>query len=828
MLTGHLDHVGIDRIAGWARDEADPARRLVLELYDGDRPIVRFVADRMRTDLAGAGLGDGRYGFWLSLPAGLFPMPVHRIGVRFVDTGADIGGSPRHLYRADPALDEDFSAFVDAQMDAAIAAAERPEQLEPLIAFATSLTSRLVGAIDRFDTLNRSTPLRDIALSTLPDRLRRSADKLAGGPKPVHVPLHPDPRVSVVVASSGRLGDDHGLIRSLVETSTGIPLEIIVVDNSGVVETTLLPFLLRGGARVVRLARPAPAAGSAALVAAYAEGQRLARGEILVFLSGLAGLAGDALATLVETLDRAGPSALVAPRLVDADGLVRSAGLAVDPLGNKSPVGQGADAALTRFRVLRPADDVALNAVVVRREALLAQGGFEAQEGLEDYAVTDLAFALRAGGGAVLVQGAAEAVLAGPLAGMATKSAGRSRFLTRWTGTLPRIGEEAAGEARTVLFIDEHFPAPEEDAGSVAVFSHARAFVRLGYRVVFVATEQAGHAAVRARRLRARGIEAEDGIGSMEQFLATRANQFDVVYVHRFHVARQVLEAARGANPKAKILFSLADLHHVREERAQAVTGMGDGHAIAATRADELAAIAAADVTITHSDWERDYIAGHLPAARVVVALWDLPAAAVRAPFAERRGLCFLGSYRHAPNGDAIAHFMTAVWPRTAEAVRQDGLDIVGAYTDALKLGALPDDIRLAGYVADIAAYLDGKRLMVAPLRFGAGVKGKVLLALSQGLPCIMSPVAAEGIPLSAELAEALVAADDDALRARIEALYADPVRWQAVSEAAVDWARRTLSEAAVTSALAEALADVPAAAGPDRAPEPVAAKALA
>lgn len=828
MLTGHLDHVGADRIAGWARDDADPTRRLVLELYDGDRPIVRFVADRMRTDLAGAGLGDGRYGFWLSLPPGLFPMSAHRIGVRFAETGIDIGGSPRPLYRADPALDEDFTAFVDAQMDAAIAAAERPEQLEPLVAFATSLTSRLIGAIDKFDTLNRSTPLRDIALSTLPDRLRRSAEKLAGGPKPIHVPLHPSPHVSVIVASSGRLGDDHGLIRSLVEGAAGIALEIIVVDNSGVVETTLLPFLLRGGARVVRIARPAPAAGSAGLIAAYAEGMRLARGEVLVFLSGLAGLAGDALATLVETLERAGPSALVAPRLVDADGLVRSAGLAVDPLGNKSPIGQGADAALTRFRVLRPADDIALNALVVRRDTLVAQGGLDTAEGLEDYAITDLAFGLRAGGGTVLVQGAADAVLAGPLAGTAMKSAGRTRFLHRWAGTLPRIGEEAPAEARTALFIDEHFPAPDEDAGSVAVFSHARAFVRLGYRVAFVATERAGHAAIRAQRLRARGIEAEDGIGSVEQFLATRANQFDVVYVHRYHVARQVLEAARAANPKARILFSLADLHHIREERARAATGKGDAHAIDATRADEFAAMAAADVTITHSAWERDYIAEHVPAARVVVAMWDLAALPARTPFAERQGLCFLGSYRHAPNGDAIDHFAGTVWPRIAEAIRRDGFDIAGAHTDALKLGALPADIRLVGYVADIAAYLDGKRLMVAPLRFGAGVKGKVLLALSHGLPCIMSPVAAEGIPLSAALTEALVAADDAAFAAKIEALYADADRWQAVSEAAVDWARKTLSEEAVTRAVADALAEAPAAVGPDCAPEPVAAKALA
>lgn len=811
MLTGHLDHVGPDRIAGWARDGGDDTRRLVLELYDGEQRIARFVADKMRTDLANAGLGDGRYGFWLALPASLFPMPVHRVSVRFAETGLDIGGSPRHLYRADPALDEAFTQWIDRQVDATIAAAERPEQLEPLLGLSTNLMARVLAAIDRFDTLNRSTPLGDVALATLPDRLRRSAEQLASGLKPLHVPMQATPLVSIIIASSGRLGDDYALVRSIVETSAGCRFEIVIVDNSGAVETTLLPLLIRGGARVMRMARPG------GIIAAYADGARMARGDIFFFMTGLREIGAGGLRVLLDTLDREGPGHLVAPRLLDVDGRLRAGGLSIDPLGNRLPIGQGADAATMRLRILREADDVALNAMMIGREAFETHGGFENADAFFDYATTHLCFALRASGGKVLVQGAADAVLAGPLLGLPSKSQGRSRFLARWNQALPAIGASRdGGEAGTALFVDEHFPAPDEDAGSVAVLSHARAFQRLGYHVVFLASERSANESALARGLHARGVEAHDGVENIEQFLQARRHQFSVVYAHRYHVAKRVLAAARSANPGARIVFSVADLHHVRAERSRAIGGeAGDELAIPAMRDEELACIRSADVTVTHSTWERDYVATHVPAAHVAVVLWDIASPGPAAPLENREGLCFLGSFRHAPNVDAVGHFGRAIWPEVAEGVRQGGFEVVGAHSNLLSLDATAENIRLLGYVKDIGGYLGRKRLMVAPLRFGAGVKGKVLLSLAHGLPCIMSPIAAEGIPLTADLARVLVAESDAGFAAKIDALHGDDALWLETSKAARDWARATLSEAAIAGALEAVLAPDDRSAGP-------------
>jgi glycosyltransferase involved in cell wall biosynthesis len=804
MLTGHLDHVGVDRISGWARDDRAPERRVGLELFDGDQRIAAFVADKMRTDLAKAGLGDGRYGFWVQFPPGLFAMPVHRLSVRYAATGAEIGGSPKLLYRPGGQLDEAFGAWVEDQIGAAIAAADRPELLEPLLGLSTNMLARVLAGIDRFNSPNKSTAIRDIDLSSLPELLRRSAEQAAGGLKPVHVPIRPEPRLSVIIASAGRPADDVALVRSIVQAGKGIAYEVLLIDNSGAVETAVLPLLVRGGARVLRIHNPP------GILAAYAEGARLARGEVLLFLTDLNALGPDALAVLLETLDREGSGSLIAPRLLAGD-RVGAAGLAVDPLGNRSAIGQGMHRANLRFQVLREADDLPLNALMMDRQLVGSVGGLGDAGRFQDYASTHLAFSAKAMGGRVLLQGACEAMLAGEASGLPVRGRGRTAFLARWNDRLPAIGTpvDTVG-TRVALMVDEQFPNADEDAASGAILSHARALQRLGYRVEFVATQPGGDRQTRAQALRARGIAAHEDVGNTDQFLASRAGQFDLVYAHRFHVARHVLKPARVANPNACLVFSVADLHHLREARRRDVTGPPDPVDIAVIRDEEFACIGQADVVLTHSTVEADLIRAAVPSARVAVALWAMPVAGEPPAVAGRSGLCFLGSYRHQPNVDAVAHFCGQVWPRLERSIQADGFDVVGAHSNLLQGVDLPGNVRVVGYVKAIRDYLKGKRVMVAPLRYGAGVKGKVLMSLALGLPCVMTPVAAEGIDLPATLAEALVADDDAAFAARIEALSGDDALWQRVAGEAVAWAGAHLGEAAIAAALAAAIGGQP------------------
>ncbi len=802
MLAGHLDHVGFDRITGWARDVDDPTRRLALDIFDGDNRIVRIVADKMRTDLAKVGMGDGLYGFWLQVPSGLFPMPVHRISVRFAETGADIEGSPRILYRPDNALDPAFIEWVEGSVSAAIPHIDDPDRAAPLLDFSVNLLGGVLARIDSLSAARKSTALSHADPDTLPDILKRSVEHASAGLKPVHVPHHAAPAISVIVASSGRPSDDIALLRSVVQAGKGLKFEAILVDGSGMVETAVLPLLIRGGARLVRISE------AGGVLAAFSEGARVARGRWLFFLNEVQEISADAIRLLALTMEREGEDSLIAPRLLSGDRLA-AAGFALDSLGNRSGLGQGTHREQSRFQILRAAADVPFNAFMIGNDLLRQIGGLDAAGRFMDFASAHLSQSVRAAGGKVLVQGACDAVLSGRIIGHTTKGKGRSAFLARWSADLPGVGTGAgAGLPRNVLMVDERLPNSDEDAASEAILSHAQAFRRLGFHVEFVSMSASGGNADQVRAIRALGIDAHFPPDNLQQFIASRAGQFDVVYCHRHKVARQVLKAARAGHPDACLIYGVADLHHLRLERQRAITGGPDPIEIDAVKAEEFDCIRQADVTLTHSDFEAGVISSAVPSAQVAVLPWAVNVSAEHPDSAGRRGVCFLGSYRHAPNVDAITHFLADIWSLVPGPVRDNGLYVAGAHSQLLSLGPLPPRVTLVGHVKSVAGFLADKRLMVAPLRFGAGVKGKVISSLALGLPCIMSPMAAEGIALSTALREALVAEDADSFAGKIALFSTDDALWASVANEAADWARQALSEETVTTTLGSILAD--------------------
>lgn len=193
---------------------------------------------------------------------------------------------------------------------------------------------------------------------------------------------------------------------------------------------------------------------------------------------------------------------------------------------------------------------------------------------------------------------------------------------------------------------------------------------------------------------------------------------------------------------------------------------------------------------------------------------WTVPARPVAAAFAERSGVAFVGGYRHAPNADAARFLVEQVMPLAWQ--QAPGIEVVlvgSTMPDAVRRLA-GRRVRALGHVPDLGAVLDRVRLTAAPLRYGAGLKGKVLTSLAAGLPCAMAPVAAEGMALPKPLARC-VAATPEALAAVIVALHEDPARNRAAAEAGLAWVRQACSAERVDRLLAEACGLAPAEASP-------------
>lgn len=332
------------------------------------------------------------------------------------------------------------------------------------------------------------------------------------------------------------------------------------------------------------------------------------------------------------------------------------------------------------------------------------------------------------------------------------------------------------------LVIDERVPLPGNDAGSNAVLSHMRSLQRLGYDVTFAPANLRGDGAM----LETEGITCclHPWYASIEEVLRRQRGAFALVYLHRVAAASRYGVLARDQQSKARIVYSVADLHHLRFARQAEVEQRPELTRISERlRLTELAAAWQSDAVITHSTAEAAVLRRHMRPEKIHVVPWSLTPRPTAVPFVERHGVAFIGSYGHQPNVDAAHWLVDHVMPE---------LDAQGSTITCSLIGSnMPDSLRNlsrpnvdpVGHVADLAAVFDRVRVTVAPLAYGAGVKGKVLDSLAAGIPCICTPAAAEGLDLPDILLEHVASTPADLART-MRAMHEDEALNRACREA--------------------------------------------
>jgi glycosyltransferase involved in cell wall biosynthesis len=227
-------------------------------------------------------------------------------------------------------------------------------------------------------------------------------------------------------------------------------------------------------------------------------------------------------------------------------------------------------------------------------------------------------------------------------------------------------------------------------------------------------------------------------------------------------------------------VFDTVDLHYLREQRGAELTR--DTVLLrtsAATRALELGVIARSDVTLVVSEVGRALLAKDAPLAKVEVLSNLHYVAGPGQAFEHRRDLVFVGGFRHQPNVDAVRWFVTDIFPAIRARLPDVRFHCIGSNTpqEIEALSSRPG-VEVHGHVADIAPYMDGARIALAPLRFGAGVKGKVNLSMAHGQPVVATSCAVEGMHLR-DGDDVLVADDADAFAEAVVRLYQDAGLWR-------------------------------------------------
>jgi glycosyltransferase involved in cell wall biosynthesis len=225
-------------------------------------------------------------------------------------------------------------------------------------------------------------------------------------------------------------------------------------------------------------------------------------------------------------------------------------------------------------------------------------------------------------------------------------------------------------------------------------------------------------------------------------------SDYDLVIFEFFYYAMQWMDAARLYQPGARMLVDSVDVHYLRLQAKATLTGNPEDRASAeATKRKEIAVYRAADMVITVTEDDAKALRAEIPDLCVAVVPNIHPIhESLLIPREGPMRAIFVGSFRHEPNVDGIEFFCRDIWPLVRAALPDARLDIVGDAPPASIRTVDEAGIKVHGWVEETAPYLRAATVSVAPLRFGAGMKGKIGEAMSHGLPVITTTVGAEGM----------------------------------------------------------------------------------
>jgi GT2 family glycosyltransferase/glycosyltransferase involved in cell wall biosynthesis len=651
--------------------------------------------------------------------------------------------------------------------------------------------------------------LHDILLAGVKTRTRY---------EPLAFPRSDHPVVSVVVPVHNRFDLTYFCLCALLFAHNRVKFEVIVVDDGSSDTTLELADIVSG----IKLVRHEKAKG---FVGACNAGAWVAAGDYIAFLNNDTEVTAGWLDELVETFENFNDVGLAGAKLVYPDGRLQEAGGIVWRSGNPWNVGRGGNAEDPAFNYLRQVDYMSGAAIMLRRDLFGELGSFSEEMAPAYFEDTDLAMKVReAGKRVVYVPTSVVFHYEGQSAGTSVASGmkryqeiNRPKFKRKWSHLYGRNGAEGVrpdlerdrGAVFRVLFIDSQFPLVDQDAGSYAAFQEIRLLQGLGAKVAFLPRNMAwlDRHTLALERI---GVEClySPFVANFEQFLREHAGDFDLVYVCRYNLAREVIPLVRAASG-TRIAFNLADLHFLREMR-EALAG-SEGYSFESaksTRDIELEQVAAADLVLSYSDVEIAVLQSHLgDRARIAKLPWvvETPPEPITS-FERTSGAIFIGSYGHPPNVGAVKFFVEQILPKVRERHPDFVLRIVGGQlVDEVRELASPS-VEIVGYVEDLDDAFRTCRVFVAPLLAGAGIKGKVLEAAARGVPSVLSPIAAEGTGLT-DGVDCLVAYSVDAWVDAVSRLNSDEALWSAIAARSQEAARTRFSFEKGLDTFAEALA---------------------
>ena len=622
------------------------------------------------------------------------------------------------------------------------------------------------------------------------------------------VPQWEDPQVSIVIPVYNQFAYTYHCVQSILKNSGDITYEIIIANDCSTDLTTRIHEIIPGVVCVtneqnLRFLRNCNNAA------------KHAKGKYILFLNNDTQVQKDWLAPLVTLIESSEKIGMVGSKLIYPDGRLQEAGGILWRDGSAWNFGNRQNPALPQFNYVKQVDYISGAAIMLSRELWERIGGFDEHFAPAYCEDSDLAFTVRKLGYKVMYQPKSVVVHFEGVSNGTDTSSGQKKyqienskkFREKWAEELNRHPEngENVFQARdysygkkTLLMVDHYVPHFDKDAGSRTVFQYLKLFVDTGFNVKFIGDNFYQHEPY-TTALQQMGIEVlygPDCAQGWKQWVKDNAEHFDYVFLNRPHIAPKYLDFLRQ-NTKAKIMYYGHDLAFLRELREFEITGDASFKDSAAEwQPKELDLMRKADMAYYPSYVEVDEVHSIDPEIQVKA----IPAYLFEDvqwegyDFDSRKDIMFIGGFGHRPNIDAVKWLANDILPELVKRLPDIKIHILGSNAPKEILSLASKNLIMEGFVTDeqLEQFYRQSRVSLVPLRYGAGIKGKVVEAMRYGTPVVTTTTGAEGIPN----AENVMLVEDDAvaLAQKLADLYQDSERLTAMSQGSISYIQENYS----------------------------------
>ncbi len=642
-------------------------------------------------------------------------------------------------------------------------------------------------------------------------------------------PYAENPEVSIIIPAYNQVQYTYLCLVSILAHTSDVSYEVIIADDVSTDATEHLDRYAQG----IALCRNKTNQG---FLKNCNHGAEKARGRYLMFLNNDTQVTEGWLSSLVKLMESDESIGMTGSKLVYPDGRLQEAGGIIWSDGSGWNYGRADNPDKPEYNYVKDVDYISGAAILIRSNLWKQIGGFDERYAPAYCEDSDLAFEVRKAGYRVVYQPLSKVVhYEGVSNGTDVQGTGLKRYQVenseklreKWAAELAnqcentgnpdpfRARERSMGK-KIILVVDHYVPTYDKDAGSKTTFQYLKMFVNKGYVVKFLGDNFA-HEEPYSTTLEQMGIEILSGAdyeAGIWNWLRDHGKDIAIAYLNRPHIAIKYVDFLKE-NTSCRIIYYGHDLHYLREGREYMLTKDEERLKSAEYwKAIEMSLFYKADMSYYPSYVEREAVKSedeNIPVKDIVAYVYDQFRDDIPEDFEKREGLLFVGGFAHPPNGDAVVWFAREVYPLirgNMEAAGQTPPDfyVVGSrVTEEIKALEQPGSgIVIKGFVSEeeLTELYDRTRMVVVPLRYGAGVKGKVVEALYHGAAVVTTTVGAEGIPQAEEVMA--IADQPEAFAQAVCALYTSPEACQALSRRAQEYIREKYSMEAAWKVIEE------------------------